>query len=668
MQKLIAVSALTLGLWACGADEDVVSEKGKTQQSERIDSRNDPSAFRLSLVRRFADLPTEGESLRKPFPSNWWPMRTGGAARSWYSNEAGPTEKYDQLVHSSQIRDVQMTLAKRNWKGEPVNTDAQPENFRIGPATEWEHKNHGRYGNTDPDSWWGHCNGWASYVLNEDEPIREVWVRLNGSTVSECAPNTAGCVLFRLGDINALGAELYWNDAARLLGRRCEQEKSKFEFDASGRINAIECRDGNAGSWHIVAANMLGAMQRPFILDLNADFEVWNYPVYRYQILEDYPLTVQEALAEIGAPSGTTTWIYNTSAVELRRIQMRAWIVEDAVPPMNVPTGDQLARYTTLETYDYILELDAAGDIIGGEWIGNSKTNHADFIWYSFSPDSTNSDDRYDGDNPHLRFGIFKQILTLAQRPATPPPTGNTLRISRTPRISIPDNMPSGISDTISVSESFNATSVAVSVEITHTYSGDLVLVLEHAGRQFSLRANEGGSTHNIRARFNVSDAAGLAAAGDWRLLIVDNAAADVGTLDSWTLELGRSGGGGGGGTPVSRSYDVTASLSIPDNNTTGISSTLTISDDIRINDLKVTIDLTHTWVGDLTVTLSNGTATQTLHDRAGGSQRNIHTTFPTRAFQNANARGTWTLTVKDTASRDVGTLDAWSVVVDGVQ
>jgi subtilisin-like proprotein convertase family protein len=116
----------------------------------------------------------------------------------------------------------------------------------------------------------------------------------------------------------------------------------------------------------------------------------------------------------------------------------------------------------------------------------------------------------------------------------------------------------------------------------------------------------------------------------------------------------------------VSRSYDATPALWIPDNNATGVSHTISITDDIRISDLRVTIDLTHTWVGDLTITLTNGTASQTLHDRAGGSQRNIHSTFPTRAFQGVSARGNWTLRVVDGASRDVGTLDAWSIVVDG--
>ncbi len=38
-------------------------------------------------------------------------------------------------------------------------------------------------------------------------------------------------------------------------------------------------------------------------------------------------------------------------------------------------------RYTHLDKYTYVLEVDAAGKIIGGEWTGESKVNHPDFLW-----------------------------------------------------------------------------------------------------------------------------------------------------------------------------------------------------------------------------------------------------------------------------------------------
>ena len=779
----------------CSPPAPVLDEaEGKTESAERIDAQNDPARFQLTMNRRFAELPTSGESLRKPFPSNWWPMRQGGIGRQWLPGSASPTEKWDLLVHADRIRDVSLTLAQRNARGEPANEGAQPETFRYGPTTEWEHRNHGRHGDRDPDTWWGHCNGWASYVLNEDEPTRPVNVRLENNRVVECAPSQEGCVRFELGDVNALGAEIYWNDAARMLGRRCEQQVSEFTFDEAGRINAVECRDGNAGSFHIVNANMLGLLRRPYIVDLNADAEVWNYPVYRFEVTRNEEISVAEALRAIGAPAGTEGWIYNRDAVRLVRIGVTADIVEDAIPPSTEPAGHLLERYTTRERYEYILELDARGDIIGGEWIGESKTKHPDFLWYSYSnsPYLQQDDDLWDGDNPHIRYSHFKQLLTLAQSPE--PERADLLRVRRTPELAIPDNDARGVSDVIRVEESFAATSVAVAVEIRHTYRGDLRVILERSGAQHVLHDRAGGSADDVVGTFQLPALVGADVRGDWTLRVIDTARDDVGRLVSWRLELGRpeivppppppvsgplvlraepalaipdadpngvrselrveesfaaagvtveveirhtyrgdlvvtlergdrrvvlqSRTGGNARdlvatfevptlagldvagawtlhvadvaradvgrlerwsltlarpsaetpppTSVRREWTAQPNLAIPDANPTGVRGTLAVGEDLRIEDLRVRVEIRHTYIGDLRVTLSNGEATQVLHDRQGGSARDLVRTFDTLAFRNGSTRGTWTLHVVDTARQDVGTLVSFGLEVLG--
>lgn len=73
-----------------------------------------------------------------------------------------------------------------------------------------------------------------------------------------------------------------------------------------------------------------------------------------------------------------------------------------------------------MQVYDYVLEIDGAGQIIGGEWLGTSKDFHPDFLWYSFghTSDSAESDDLWDDDNAAIRYSHFKAILGLAQAPA----------------------------------------------------------------------------------------------------------------------------------------------------------------------------------------------------------------------------------------------------------
>jgi hypothetical protein len=41
-----------------------------------------------------------------------------------------------------------------------------------------------------------------------------------------------------------------------------------------------------------------------------------------------------------------------------------------------------LRQFLKTKTYQYILEQDENGNVIGGEWVGNSKTDHPDFAWF----------------------------------------------------------------------------------------------------------------------------------------------------------------------------------------------------------------------------------------------------------------------------------------------
>jgi subtilisin-like proprotein convertase family protein len=82
------------------------------------------------------------------------------------------------------------------------------------------------------------------------------------------------------------------------------------------------------------------------------------------------------------------------------------------------------------------------------------------------------------------------------------------------------------------------------------------------------------------------------------------------------------------------------------------------------VADLSVLVDLRHTFIGDLVVTLLPPTgAPVVLHDRSGGAGRDLRRTYnaattPALArFAGASAKGQWALKVDDRAARDVGEL-----------
>jgi hypothetical protein len=107
------------------------------------------------------------------------------------------------------------------------------------------------------------------------------------------------------------------------------------------------------------------------------------------------------------------------------------------------------------------------------------------------------------------------------------------------PNLSIPDNDPTGVSDTIDVSDTGTVGSVKVTVAIDHTYRGDLTLTLSHGQTTQTVVAESGGSADDIREEFDVAGFTGAALAGGWTLKVVDGAGQDVGTLETWTLEVG---------------------------------------------------------------------------------------------------------------------------------
>ena len=107
-----------------------------------------------------------------------------------------------------------------------------------------------------------------------------------------------------------------------------------------------------------------------------------------------------------------------------------------------------------------------------------------------------------------------------------------------------------------------------------------------------------------------------------------------------------------------------TDATSIPDDDPAGITSTIEVPGEGAIRELSVTVDVTHTWKGDLVVELEKDGKTVVLQDRAGGSADDLKATFTPTEFDGVDRAGTWTLRVSDHAGYDEGTLNAWSLTI----
>ena len=126
--------------------------------------------------------------------------------------------------------------------------------------------------------------------------------------------------------------------------------------------------------------------------------------------------------------------------------------------------------------------------------------------------------------------------------------------------------------------------------------------------------------------------------------------------------------------TPSIHAEDTTA-MPIPDNKPDGISSKISIAQTGVVKQLKVSLDITHTYIGDLIVDLTGpGGTNVTLHNRVGAGADNLVQSYDSAslavlaAFTGRSVQGDWVLRVRDVAGQDVGKLNRWSldVVVEG--
>lgn len=115
--------------------------------------------------------------------------------------------------------------------------------------------------------------------------------------------------------------------------------------------------------------------------------------------------------------------------------------------------------------------------------------------------------------------------------------------------------------------------------------------------------------------------------------------------------------------------------LPIPDNSLQGAFDTLVINQSLEVERVEVTLNVSHPWVGDLSVLLMSphGTTSflvwrpeQGVLSSYGSSRDNINFTFTTVLAWGEDSVGSWGLAVFDNDTLLTGTLDSWTLNLIG--
>jgi len=111
-----------------------------------------------------------------------------------------------------------------------------------------------------------------------------------------------------------------------------------------------------------------------------------------------------------------------------------------------------------------------------------------------------------------------------------------------------------------------------------------------------------------------------------------------------------------------------TTATAIPDNNTTGITSTINIGTNLTIKSMSVGVNITHTWRGDVKIDLvgPDGTTVNLKATSSSDSADNVVATYTPTGFVGKTSLGAWKLRVYDLAASDTGTLNSWNLSITG--
>ena len=348
-----------------------------------------------SFISDLSKLPTSGQASSQPWSSTYWPIQYGilsaryadndknsfyddqGNTLTWKKSVNKYHEPQDYAKASSDLENYINTYFSAAEKYDVLVGDTKAFTLTNN------NKNQGAgYEKADGDveSWMGICHGWAPAAFSLARPQKDVVITAaDGKTK----------VKFYADDIRGLASLKYASSPYENLfaGGRCNLDDKKVPKDpASGLITDYACFDMNPASWVIIAANRMGIQKKSFVIDATFDLQVWNQPVYSYDmsyfnILNDTKGSMEASKVKVGDISNSREAVMkfihkmvNPKATHLVGVSMNVAYIAETNPSHDAPGADRKVKVN----YVFTLELDDNNTIIGGEWLNNQ---HPDFVW-----------------------------------------------------------------------------------------------------------------------------------------------------------------------------------------------------------------------------------------------------------------------------------------------
>lgn len=370
-----------------------VGARAEFGESDRPEDLIEPAALggdRRPRYRTLEQLEEEGLSMatvpRQPWSGDYWATAAGllGARYAEPAFPAArPTPVLDWAANRAQVRARPAAAVAQYGSDAEVDRLSPSEKYELligAPVfalteNQWQLGAEVFQDTGTVESWMGICHGWSAAALMVRRPEQVLNLR---------SADGRHRLRFYPAELKALSS-LLWADAdidTRVIGGRCHARDPKL--DGNGRVIDPQCFDTNPAAWHLAVTHQIGVAKRSFILDAAMDYRVWNQPAlgYRYSYFNPQTGEAASTLSEARVPLRRFTRdkfrpYRSQAARDVVGIVMDFTYVRGTRASQETVDDASRDRLRTVR-YFYDLELDADGQIIGGEWYTRA---HPDFLW-----------------------------------------------------------------------------------------------------------------------------------------------------------------------------------------------------------------------------------------------------------------------------------------------
>ena len=277
-------TALLLSLLATGCAVDHSPALRDGVPARAWGAMSDPDRLGLDMEETLSALPLSGTADKKPWPGSYWPTYTDSINHRWAGpTTASPSEKYAEAFGLTGLPD--RVSAAYGIDSRPTSASCTVDSqCSSGEACAIRD---GHDSGLCIETWFGICHAWAPAAVLQPAPQH---------------PVVHNGVTFEVNDLRALVALTHDKGlTSKTVSLRCNEEGGDIALDAYGNPVDESCRDTNPGTFHVVTANLLGLQKRAFIEDRTWDSQVWNQPVYAFDVVDTRPVTNAEANRLLGA-------------------------------------------------------------------------------------------------------------------------------------------------------------------------------------------------------------------------------------------------------------------------------------------------------------------------------------------------------------------------------